>query len=92
MIKNINGFELNVPPERNPFGRDYVYREVVKETAKAYLIKTKCFRFSAAIKFQWIGKSVCKVDENGDVFCPYWLVDEGINDKYWQTIAIEKAE
>ena len=38
-----------------------------------------------------IGKTE-KEDENGDVFCPYWLVDEGINDKYWQTIAIEKAE
>jgi hypothetical protein len=84
------GVELNVPPKRNQFGSDYVYREVVKETAKAYLIRTKCFRFSDAIKFQWIGKSVCKVDENGDVFCPTWLVDEGINDKYWTTIATKQ--
>ena len=63
MKMTFDGIEIEVPPQRNPFGSDYVYREVVKETAKAYMIKTKCFRASSAIKFQWIGKSVCKVDE-----------------------------
>ena len=89
MRMTIDGFELNVPPKRNPFGSDYVYREVVKETKKAYLVKTKCFRFNSAITFKWIAKSVCKVDENGDVFCPSWLVDEGIMDEYWKTKATE---
>ena len=90
MKMTFNGIEIEVPPQRNPFGSDYVYREVVKETKKAYLIQTHCFRFSDVTKFQWIGKSVCKVDENGDVFCPSWLVDEGINDKYWTTIATKQ--
>ena len=90
MKVTINGIEIEAPPKRNPFGSDYVYREVVKETAKAYLIKTMCFRFFDGIKFKWIAKSVCKVDENGDVFCPTWLVDEGINDKYWTTIATKQ--
>ena len=90
MKKTICGFEVEVPPQRNPFGSDYVYREVVKETQKAYLVKTKCFRFSSAITFKWIAKSVCKVDENGDVFCPCWLVDEGINDDYWKKVATKQ--
>lgn len=84
------GVEIEVPPQRNPFGSDYVYREVAKETKKAYLVKTQCFRFSSAITFKWIAKSVCKIDENGDVFCPSWLVDEGINDKYWKTVATKQ--
>ena len=91
MKMTFNGIEIEVPPQRNPFGSDYVYREVVKETAKAYMVKTNYNgKFGAKTTFKWIGKSVCKVDENGDVFCPSWLVDEGISDDYWKTIATEQ--
>lgn len=91
MKVTINGIEIEAPPKRNPFGSDYVYREVVKETAKAYMVKTNYYgKFGSKITFGWIAKSVCKVDENGDVFCPYWLVDQGINDDYWKTIATKQ--
>ena len=30
--------------------------------------------FGNKIVFKWVGKSACKVDKNGDVFVPVWLV------------------
>ena len=70
----IAGFELDVEPTENPFGEDYKYRKVVKETEKAYLVEVNCYgNFGAKIKYKWVAKSACKVDKNGDVFMPVWI-------------------
>ena len=61
MKVTINGIEIEAPPKRNPFGSDYVYREVVKETKKAYLIQTHCFRFSNVTKFPESLLRICRM-------------------------------
>lgn len=76
MIIEIEGFQIDVPPTENPFGADYKYRRVVKETAKAYLVEQEINHrtFGWRTNFRWVAKSACKTDENGDVFVPTWLV------------------
>ena len=76
MKVNICGYEIDVPPTVNPFGDDYQYREVVRETEKAYLVKVHINHrtFGNKTVFKWVAKSACKVDANGDVFVPVWLV------------------
>lgn len=43
-------------------GKDYIDREVVRETEKAYLVKLEYSnrRDGTGTKFRWVGKSICK--------------------------------
>lgn len=77
MKKIIAGFELVVPPPKNPFGVEYDWHEVVAETEKAFLVKHSYRHrtFGSKIVFKWVPKLACKVDENGDVFVPVWIVN-----------------
>lgn len=71
----IADFELEVPPVENPFGPDYKYHRVIKETEKAYQVEVNYYgNFGMRTYYKWIKKSACKVDKNGDVFTPIWLV------------------
>ena len=76
MKVTIAGFVLDVPPTINPFGSDYAWHKVVKETEKAYMVEHNVMHrnFGTKTKFKWVAKSACKVDENGDVFVPVWLI------------------
>lgn len=76
MKVNIAGFEIEVEPTENPFGNDYRYRKVVKQTEKAYLVEQPVNHrtYGCHTNFKWVAKSACKVDKNGDVFVPVWLV------------------
>ena len=72
----VANFELDVPPSVNPFGTDYAWHKIAKETEKAYMVEVNIRHktFGTKTVFKWVGKSACKVDENGDVFVPVWLV------------------
>ena len=72
----IGNFELDVPPTDNPFGDRYRYLRVVKETEKAYCVEMPILNspFESKIYYEWVGKSICKVDKNGDVFVPRHIV------------------
>ncbi len=76
MKQDICGLVIDVTPVENPFGADYKYRRVVRETEKAYLVEYSINHrtFGCKTLFKWVGKSACKVDGNGDVFVPTWLV------------------
>ena len=76
MKKVICGFEVDVPPISNPFGDDFAWHLVKKETEKAYLVQHSVYHrtFGSKLCMKWVAKSACKVDENGDVFVPVWLV------------------
>lgn len=76
MKKIICGFELECPPEKNPFGMDYDWHEVIGETERAYLVKHSYIHrtFGTKAVFKWVRKIDCKIDENGDVFVPVWIV------------------
>lgn len=72
----IAGFELDVAPKHNPFGAEYEWFRVYKETEKAYCLEVPVSHrtFGTKIIYKWIAKSFCKLDENGDVFAPTWMV------------------
>lgn len=76
MTVSIHGFALNVEPHENPFGADYAWHEVERETEKAYLLKHEMNHRSFGWKtvFKWVAKSACRIDENGDVFAPVWMI------------------
>ena len=71
----IAGFEIDIEPTENSFGEDYKYHRVVKETEKAYQVEVNYYGgFGCKTYYKWVAKSVCKVDKNGDVFVPVWIV------------------
>lgn len=60
---------------------DFIPREVVKETAKAYLVKAEVNnpRDGWHTKFEWVGKSVCKPsNKQGYVDVPEWVIGNAI--------------
>ena len=76
MLVSINGIKLDVPPNTNPFGPDYKYHKVVKSTQNAYMVEVFSYgRFGCHTYYKWVGKRACKMDDNGDVFVPVWLVE-----------------
>lgn len=61
--------------------REYIDREVVKETKKAYLVKQEINnpRDGWHTKFRWVGKSICRPSEiDGCVKVPEWIIGNGI--------------
>lgn len=72
----IAGYKFDVAPTSNPFGEDYAWHRVVKETEKAYMVQHNFSHrtFGTKTVFKWVRKIDCKVDENGDVFIPTWIV------------------
>lgn len=61
--------------KESPFGIDYKYREVVKETEKAYLLQVHIYnKFKCVTEFKWIAKKLCRVDSEGNVFAPTWII------------------
>lgn len=65
---------------------NYIYRKIVKETEKAYLVEQPINnrRGESGIKFKWIAKSICSgeiqtIKETGERFilCPDWIISNG---------------
>lgn len=58
---------------------DYINREIVRETEKAYLVKQEVNnrRDGWHTNFRWVAKSVCKNRDGNFVDVPEWLVSEG---------------
>lgn len=60
--------------------QEYIGREIVKETQKAYLVKQEVNnrRDGCRTNFRWVGKSVCKERHGDVVLVPEWLVPNGV--------------